>query len=81
MIDLIQIITTAIINTLSGLAANAFLIILVIIIYRGLKKQIKQTGHEIVKNIPKWIQDYNKMLGNDRVIEHARKSMEMIKHG
>ena len=81
LIDIPSLLQAAFINAISGIVANIFWIILIIFIYRGLKKQIKQTGHEIIKNIPKWIQDYNKMMISERTIENARKSMEIIKQG
>ena len=62
--DLGQILLTALINSISGLIANIFYIILFV---WGIKM--------LVKNIPNWIKEYDNIKVRERTISQAKAGM------
>lgn len=67
-IDLPSLFNAAIINAISGLVANIFYILLVIWAVRTL-----------VRNVPKWLDKYEKIKMNEMLVASARKSMDRSK--
>jgi hypothetical protein len=66
-LDIPTLIQGAIVNALSGLVQNVFYIIIFIWAVRTL-----------VKQVPKWIEKYEKVKINERAIEMARRSMSVL---
>jgi len=66
-IDFPSLLQAALINSISGLVANIFYIILVIWAVKTL-----------VRNVPKWLDKYEKIKVNERAIELARKGMSSV---
>lgn len=67
----IDTIKQILINTISGIVLNAPWFILIFIGINVLSKSIKDSGRNLVKNIPSWISEYEKIKRHERTIERA----------
>lgn len=75
MIDLIQIITTALINVITGIVSNIFWIILVVWITKTLTKAIKS----LIEKVPEWLDKYESIKSNQNAIQQARQYFNKVK--
>lgn len=68
MIDIPSLLYGAFINAVSGIVGNIFYILLFVWAIRRLRK-----------DVPKWLDQYERIKINERAVEIARKSMAQAK--
>ncbi len=72
---LTETIQTAIAQTISGFLVNSSIIIAIVLGVLALVREIRKTGLEIIKNAPKWIQQYEESRLKIFRIERAKLEM------
>ena len=60
------------INVISGVFVNAPWFVLIAILGIGIMNMIKRMGENIIKNVPEWIEKYERIKRHERKIDWAR---------